>query len=111
MPVAVRLVDHVEAGAAVLDLLDVVDADAVFVEEFGHLLGVHVVAQRSDVVDVPVAAEACPCVPGGVERVAGIAEAVEAVLAARHFDHALADADEPGQSILLKIEGRPKPPL
>src|SRR5690606_2889418 len=41
-------------------------------------------------------------IPGGVERVAGIAEAIGAVLAAAHLDHAFPDADDaPGQYKLL----------
>ena len=95
MAIAIVLVDHVEARAAAGDLLDMADADVVFGEEIGDLLRVEIIAERRDVIDLPVGAEPRPRIPGGVEGVAGKAEAVGAVLAARHFDHALADADEP----------------
>ena len=95
MPVAFFLVDHVEPGPPVGDGLDPLGTYPGLLDERPHLARIHVVAERRDIVDVPALRQQGPCVPGGVERVAGVAKAVHPAFAARHFDHGFADTHKP----------------
>ena len=71
--------------------LDVTGADAVAIKKSADVGRVAVLTKSGDVVDRPVLIEQGAEVPGGVERVAGIAEAIGAVFAAAHLDHAFPD--------------------
>src|SRR5690606_16806846 len=88
------LVDHVEAGAAAGHGADMAGADIVLVEKGTDVAGIAIFAEAGEVIDRPVLAEQRAHVPGSVERVASIAEAVLAVLATAHLYHAFTDADE-----------------
>ena len=74
-----------------MNSLDVAGADVVAVEEGADVGRVAVLAQSGDIVHGPFPIEQGAQVPGGVERVAGIAEAIGAVFAAAHLDHAFPD--------------------
>ncbi|MNT98633.1 hypothetical protein D3C72_2412620 [compost metagenome] len=71
--------------------LDMASADPVGIQEIPDVTGVAVFAERGGVIDRPVLVEQGPQIPGSVERVAGIAEAIGAVFAAAHLDHAFPD--------------------
>src|SRR5690606_1861606 len=84
----------IEAGTAARHGADMAGADVVAVEKIADIAGIAVFAQPGEIIHRPIGAEQSAHIPGGVERIAGIAEAILAILAAAHFDHAFTDADE-----------------
>jgi len=91
VPVTIGLMDHIKPGTLVADLADGAGADLVTLEKIQHLARIDVVADGCEIIDRPAAGQGGAGIPGGIQRVAGIALFIGLVLAARHFDHAFAD--------------------
>src|SRR5690606_26248943 len=91
--VALFLMDQIEPGPAIGDGQEMVGADIVLGEEGADIARITIFPQAGEIIHRPVSIEQCAHIPGGIERIAGIAQPVGAVFAPAHFDHAFADAD------------------
>src|SRR5690606_4523390 len=69
--------------------------DTIGVQKGADFVRITVLAERSRIVDDKVLAQQRSQIPGRIERIAGIAQPVIAVLAPAHFDHAFANAYDP----------------